>query len=198
MPCCVDTGDREFEPVIHYPALASFLLIAVIFTFLQIRINAISTAASYRVDALTKLREIKAAELSASGEIGSGGAVQHDEVSAAVRNYADALDKEEQMRTIVPGVRIAAPNNPNRRKEDAAAIQQFLKKGGTSREILERINDTDDAIMQRNTESRDAGLSMGAKSIMAVVALAQIILLILLSVTPMVANDFFTHVGSTV
>ncbi len=50
----------------------------------------------------------------------------NDKVKDAIKAYETALKEELNLRTIIPGVRIVAPNDASRREEDIAAAKQFL------------------------------------------------------------------------
>jgi hypothetical protein len=113
-----------FDPVMNYPALSSFLLIFTIYAFLQIRIFGIEKAAKRRREALQSLRKIKALQLSS---LRSDERPSDDEIESAVKEYEEALIDEDRVRTVLPGVRIVAPNG-NTSKEDIAAAKQFLGK----------------------------------------------------------------------
>jgi len=66
---------------------------------------------------------VKAAQLDISE---STRAPTEDEISAALAAYKFALEDELSLRTIIPGVRIVAPNDPKRQEKDIAAAKQFL------------------------------------------------------------------------
>jgi len=103
---------QSFEPVVNVPALSSFMLIVVVFGFLQLRINAIGKAVNRRTEALEYLRRVKAKQLSFATN--SNDPNDSDtlvaEINSASEEYRMALIEEKNARTIIPGVRIAAPN----------------------------------------------------------------------------------------
>jgi len=109
-----------FEPQVNTPALFSFLFIVVTYSLLQLRINGVRDAADRRKIALESLRIVKSAQFS---EINKP---SEEEVIAAETLYRNALTDELDLRTIIPGVRIAAPNDPQKKEEDIAAAKQFL------------------------------------------------------------------------
>mmetsp|Transcript_3304 Transcript_3304/g.4830 ORF Transcript_3304/g.4830 Transcript_3304/m.4830 type:complete len:243 (+) Transcript_3304:35-763(+) len=159
-----------FEPVVNVPALSSFLIIAVGFGLLQSRINAIGQAVSRREKALNDLRSTKCREISSDGE----DRPSSEDVTASLTEYENALLYEEKMRTIIPGVRIRAPNNAMNNEEDVAAAKQFLDldlKSGEQKEVSE--------------QQEGNGMSSGAIAVLAIVALSQIALLYMLSFDPM-------------
>ena len=176
-----------FDPVINYPALSAFLLIFVIYTFLQIRITGISNAATRRMETLKSLREIKARQLSMSDV----GRPSEEEIADALKRYEQALEDEERLRTVIPGVRIVAPNNPSRNKDDITAAKQFLGK-----DLSEASDDEPKGSRTvsglGDTSSTKNALSDSAKAIIGIVAICQIALLFILSFDPMVASDGFS------
>lgn len=166
-----------FEPILNVPALASFLVVAVIFLFLSFRINAIGQAVNRRKTVLAELRTLKANELSSDGDDRPSA----EALSKATKEYETALRAEEELRTVVPGVRLAAPDAAGNTEEDVVAAKRFLgidlKPG---REI------------DQPTKEEGGGLSNGAIAVLAVVALSQVALLCLLSFDPMAASSTFT------
>jgi len=155
-----------FEPVVNVPALGSFLFIAIVFSFLIARVRAVEGAVERRKAALAQLRQVKSMEL-------SSGDADTDTVAKALKEYENALQSEEDLRTLIPGVRIVAPNQPaGSNEEDVAAARQFL---GIDLEKTSSI--------PKDEERK--GLSAGSVAVLAVVALSQIALLYMLSFDPM-------------
>lgn len=155
-----------FEPVVNLPALGSFLFIAVIFTFLITRVGAVERAAERRKAALKELRAVKSKELDATADEAS--------VARALQEYEDAINAEEELRTLIPGVRVVAPNQPaGSSEEDIAAARQFL---GIELEKSASL---------RKEDGERKGLSTGAVAVLAIVALSQLALLYMLSFDPM-------------
>lgn len=162
------TTQPQFEPVLNVPAFSVFLLVAAIFAALQWRISAIGKAAEERTAALDRLRRIKAAQLTSDADA--------DAVRAAVRAYEDAYWRVERLRTVIPGVaRVAPPpsQSVNRRvmDENAAAARQFL---GIEPETTDQSDES---------ESEEKRLSPVLAGVLAVIALSQIALLVLLVAT---------------
>ena len=156
------------------PALGSFLIILLVFSLLQWRISAVEKAAGRRKEALEQLRVVKSKELSSVGDARPDAEM----VSNALREYENALNEEKSLRTVVPGVRIVAPNGPAENSyEDIAAAKQFLGV---------------DLEPGREKEEERTGLSTGAVAVLAVVALSQLGLLYMLSFDPMGA---YTSLG---
>ncbi|KAL3774880.1 hypothetical protein ACHAW5_007298 [Stephanodiscus triporus] len=117
------TQIQSFEPMLNVQAAASFAFIAIAFAVLRLRIIAVSNAARRRSAALSALRAAESAQLS---DPTAGG----DQVATRARvEYESALREELSLRTIVPGVRIVAPNDPRRDEEERAAAKRFLGWG---------------------------------------------------------------------
>lgn len=112
----------EFEPVLNVPAFGTFLFITVVFSLLSLRTSLVQNAVEERQKTLVHLRDIKCKEL--SGESST------EEVRRALQNFEDAMQKEEDLRFIVPGiVRIVPPSAGNAAEKDAiSAAKQFLGK----------------------------------------------------------------------
>ena len=128
------------------------------------------------------------------------------------------MEEELSLRTIIPGVRIVAPNDPKRTEADVAAAKQFLGLDLDADELVESIdkkqqkkadlsdtsrNSKDNILLQsrrrfdgkaenqvsKETEEGD-GFSIGAKAVLLVVAITQIALLVFLSFDPMTTTRF--------
>jgi len=200
------TPIQQFEPVLNTPAATSFIIIAIVFSLLQLRINAVSSAAKRRSIALEELRKIESLQLSTpDGDI-------EDQVAKAKLEYETALRNELDLRTIIPGVRIVAPNDPKRDAEERANAKRFL--GWTDdEEILFFGTDDDDdnnvitpslQLLEKNAnenstqqqdENNGPGLSNTSKLILGGVASTLILLLIGLTfLDPMLADQVFTAI----
>lgn len=114
----------SFEPVVDVPALLSSFVILVGALLLRLRVGSIGKAAERRMGALETLRDIKAKQLSNE--------VSPEQVQLAVIAYQDALDEEEKLRTLLPGVRLRAPNNPQKSELDQRAVRQYLGANATT------------------------------------------------------------------
>lgn len=197
-----ESGAQVFEPVVNVPALSAFVVIAAVFTLLQIRISAVSNAAQQRSTALDALREIKSQQLSADNLGEAGRRPSEEDVSRALSRYEEALREEADLREILPGVRVVAPNNnPEKAESDAAAARQFLGLDieGIENQAKQNPDAGAEAEQSRKQELGGGvaknGFSNGAIAILAVVALSQLALLYLLSFDPMTANNVFTSVA---
>lgn len=195
------TSIQSFEPVLNVEAASSFAFVAIVFAMLQLRINAVSDAARRRSAALSALRVAESAQLS-DPATSSG---DREAVSRAKAEYENALREELGLRTILPGVRIVAPNDPNRDEEERANAKRFLgwgkeefgdddegeegnvigSTGGSRGSVVERGGDGD---ARKDERSDDVGLSAGAKFILFGVASMLIVLLWTLSFDPMATD----------
>ena len=183
-----------FEPVLNIEATVSFTIIAILFALLQYRINAVTNAATRRSTALVELRQAESLQLSNPN-------IDTNVITRAKYEYESALRQELRLRTILPGVRIAAPNDAARSEEDRAAAKRFLgwenedfgydvdaptndEKAGSSR----GGNNNNNNIASVQEEGGDGnGLSNGSKLILAGVASMLLVLLWTLSFDPMTA-----------
>ena len=172
------TPIREFEPVINVPAASAFLLIAVVFAILQLRINAVSNAAKKRLDSLDTLRKVQSLQLSDD----SMKSPDEIDVSAAKREYEKALRQELDLRTIIPGVRIVAPNDPKSDEEQRAAAKRFL--GWDASEFGDDNQAEGDSGLAGGS-AEQTQLSGGAQVVLFGVASILIVLLWTLSFDPM-------------
>jgi len=187
---------QEFEPIVNGPALSSFLIISIVFGLLQQRINSVSAAAKRRSEALESLRKVESLQLSVSDKDRPTEA----DVVRAKAAYESALKNELSLRTIIPGVRIVAPNDPKREEDERAAAKRFL---GWDDEDFGDIDENDRNLSVR-TQSIDPqqkeaeGLSAGANVLLLLVATMLIALLWTLSLDPMTADKVLTAADQTI
>ena len=194
-----------FEPVLNVPAFTVFLFIMSIFVFLQWRTRAIDIAAFERNVALRQLRSLKALELSDPTMFnGPNGNNDNNKVQVALEEYQRAYDRVEELRTIVPGVRIVSPpsSNMNRQQqqEHEIAAQQFLGitplkdeddenhgTSGTEPNKLKRIHEESHSLTTSPTMVRNV--------LLAIVAISQIALfLFLIGTDPMMTSSFSSSI----
>jgi hypothetical protein len=155
----------------------------VIFGLLQIRTNQVEKAVQERNLALKELREAKSKELS------SGGAAQVVNVQQSLERFDKAMEKEERLRTIIPGVRIVPPSNGNKAEEDArVAARQFLNKDVA-------IGSGSSASSSSKQEEGDGRLSMAAVGVLTLLAASLVALLVFLSLDPMTSNNVLDNIG---
>lgn len=180
------TQIQEFEPIVNVPALSSFLIISVVFGLLQLRINSVSQATKRRSEALESLRKVESLQLSTSDV----DRPTEDDVARAKAAYENALTDELNLRTIIPGVRIVAPNDPKRDEEERAAAKRFLGWTDEDLGIDEYENEQSDQATSTNSQQKEAeGLSNSANFILALVGSTLIALLWTLSFDPMTASQ---------
>jgi len=173
-----------------------------------------SNAANRRSDSLKFLREVKAAQLDSS--VDPLNKPSKEKVRAAVADYEMALKEELSLRTIIPGVRLVAPNDPKKKEEDISAAKQFL--GLDLRDEDDKNADDNDNEVKQPEEERkllllqsrrrfdgkggnsdvgekDNGLSNSSKVVLLIIAVTQILLLFALSFDPMQMNENFTGIA---
>jgi hypothetical protein len=161
---------QVFEPVVNVPALGSFLVSVVVFSLLQFRTMKVNEAVERRNEALAQLRSIKARELSSTDNRPSPELIQQ-----ALKGFEQAIENEESLRTIIPGIRIVAPDPSS--EDEIRAAQQFL--GLDLRKTESAVNEP-------------GGLSAGAIGVLVLVGISQVALLYMLSFDPMKAQDVFS------
>jgi len=188
------------------------LLLPLIFVVSVTIIHACRQAALRRNDALKSLREVKSAQL---GSFDDPNKPSEDDVRAAVSEYEMALNEELRLRTIIPGVRIVAPNDPKTKEEDVAAAKQFLgfdlkdddQGSYQSNAVLPPDEERKRLLMQSrrrfdgkagssnsNENDSEEGISNSGKAVLLLVAFSQILLLIILSFDPMTGSNTLNSV----
>lgn len=198
------TPIQEFEPVLNAEAAASFVIIGIVFTLLQLRINAVSDAARRRSTALQALRRTESLLLSSSDVgVDASDRPMEEQLLRAKNEYARALREEMDLRTIAPGVRIVAPNDPKKDEEERAAAKRYLgwdnDEFGDGFEGEAENNNTGLGGSNGGIQSNksEAGMSNSANIILLGVASTLIVLLWTLSFDPMVADQVFTTLGGS-
>ena len=158
-----------------------------------------NNAAKRRSSALEELKKAESLLLSLSAT--------EEEVTLAKNKYESTLREEMDLRTIVPGVRIAAPNDPKGDEETRAAAKRFLGWGSAEfgddpeeeeADFIDNISIGLDEIngnVQKNGVI--GGLTSGKNFLLVVVASMLIALLWTLSFDPMVASQIFTTAGGS-
>jgi hypothetical protein len=168
----------DFAPVLNVPALSSFLVVAGIFLFLQIRISLIGRAADKRTEALGELRILKKKEV--VGETAPG------EVKRALEKYRETYDRVEELRTLLPGVRVAPPPSQSlsreRMEDNVVGARQFLS--------------IDPEPSEGNDDNTEKKLPLPLVLLLVVVGASQIGLLVLLSVDPVTGIGIFDSISS--
>lgn len=163
-----------FEPVLNVPAFIVFVMIMGIFISLQRRVSAIEAAAEERTLALQRLRTIKAKELSYPTRTTT------EQVQAALQQYERAYNRVEELRTVLPGVRVIPPPSQSltqeRQRENEAAAKQFLG--------IEQPQS-----VEPSAKATETGMSPFLATVLVLIASSQIALLILLTTSdPMVSS----------
>jgi len=156
-----------FEPILNVPALITFVLITTVFSALILRTNQVEDAVQTRKRRQEEVRALKAKEV---GE----GTVSPEQIQQTLELYRDAVQQEEKLRNILPGVRIVPPSSGDRKEEEAQAIaKQYLGEDfniGVPKRYNEKRGEKEDG-------SADGSLPNVAIGVLAMVALSQIGLL---------------------
>lgn len=126
-------------------------------------------------------------------------------MTRAKKKYENALREEMDLRTIVPGVRIVAPNDPKRDEEERAAAKRFLgwgsdefgddEEGEGGGDIINNNLGQENINGDIQKEGSTSGLSNSANFLLFGVASMLIVLFWTLSFDPMVADQVFTTMG---
>lgn len=136
----LESSSGVFEPVLDVQAFSTFVVIIGVFAALSFRTNQVEGAVQERKQALENLRLVKSKEL--AGDDSVNGAV----IQVALDEFEQAVQKEEKLRNIIPGVvRIVPPSSADSKEEEARVIaKQFLGKdfdiGTTKREEVQSRN----------------------------------------------------------
>lgn len=180
---------KEFEPVTDWAALGTFLSIMFVAILLVRRTRSVERAVMEREESLQLVRELKSKELAGSGVSSnnreemtaemSESATTYGPLEKALKRYESAVEQEERLRNIVPGVvRIVPPSAGNKVEENAAlAAKQFLGK------------DYDIGVPKRE-DNPSGKLPMVALGILALLGVSLTALLFLLSMDPKTASSF--------
>ena len=170
-----ESAVTSFEPILNVPALVTFLFITTIFTALILRTNQVEDAVRLRKQRLEELRILKTKEI--SNDVGSS-IVSSEDVQKSLHLYEDAVQREESLRQIVPGVRIVPPSSNDRKEEEASLIAKQLlgKDYNIGRE--KRVDEYDDEEQQRNNNGKLPNVAIG---ILFMVGLSQVGLLAFLN-----------------
>ena len=170
-----ESAVTSFEPILNVPALVTFLFITTIFTALIVRTNQVEDAVRLRKQRLEELRILKTKEI--SNDVGSS-IVSSEDVQKSLHLYEDAVQREESLRQIVPGVRIVPPSSNDRKEEEASLIAKQLlgKDYNIGRE--QRVDEYDDEEQQRNNNGKLPNVAIG---ILLMVGLSQVGLLAFLN-----------------
>lgn len=131
----ITPATKEFEPVTDWTALGTFLSIMTVFLLLVRRTVAVEKAVMEREEALEVVRALKSKSLEGNTLRSDEDTISFSEsvtesLQEALQRYEAAVQQEEQLRNIIPGVvRIVPPSAGNAAEENAAlAAKQFLGK----------------------------------------------------------------------
>ena len=177
-----------------------------IFVLLQWRIRAIDNAALQRNIALQQLRTIKALELS-DPTISN---TTNNKVQIALQEYQRTYDRMEELRTILPGIRIVSPPSSNinsqQQQEHEMAAQQFLgiiplkddSEDNSNNNRKERNVSPNDKRINDESSSSPLSPMMIRNVLLVFVAMTQIALfLFLIGTDPMVQSSFPSTIRET-
>ena len=97
-----------------------------IFGFLSYRTSQVEQAVIERNRAVENLRLVKSREL--EGTAAAGDDNDGEKIQQAIERFEKAIEKEDRLRTVIPGfARIVPPSNGNKKEEEARiAAKQFL------------------------------------------------------------------------
>jgi hypothetical protein len=116
------SSTTTFEPILNVPAFITFLFIAIVFSVLIVRTNQVERAVQERNQRLQQLRTMKSKELENNDDT-----ISTADIQRCLRDYESAVQKEESLRNIVPGVvRIIPPSAGNPNEEEARIIAKQL------------------------------------------------------------------------
>jgi hypothetical protein len=187
----------EFEPVLNLPAFGTFLFIVVVFGLLQIRTSQVEAIVQERNRTMANLRALKAQQVSGGGDNPADPVV----LQAALDEFERAVQTEERLRNIIPGVvRIVPPSAANDAREQEArrAARQFL---GRDYDIGKAEAKEDELSNPSNNANRRGGggggeegsvgrgLPPAAIAVLVIVFVSQLALLLFLSQDPMASSS---------
>lgn len=162
------TAATTFEPELNVPAFATFLFISAIFSALILRTQQVEQAVQTRNLKLERLRDLKSKEL--AGEDG----VSTQDIEQVLRDYEDAVRKEEALRNVVPGVvRIVPPSAGDQKEEEASVV---------AKQLLGKDFDIGVPKRERN-ESGFSALAIGALATVGVILLGLFVFLNVMYIT---------------
>lgn len=170
------TAATEFAPQTDWHALGTFLVIMLTSIWLVQRTNAVERAVMERDQALEEVRTWKSKQLQDGGSNDSS-MVTH-QLNQALQEYERAVQQEEKLRNVIPGVvRIVPPTSGLASEQTAReAAKQFLGK------------DYDIGVDKSVKENPNGQLPAVSLAILAILGLVLTSLLVFLSMSdPMMA-----------
>jgi hypothetical protein len=196
---------QSFEPELNAPATSVFLLIAVLFLSLQWRIAAVADATQERSAALARLRRAKVAALTAdagkpataASRSGGDSVDNHtDTAQKALADYEAAYWRVENLRTLLPGVRVITPPsqsvNAKVAQDNDAAARQFLgiinaEPSSATKDVATATTRTEK--QEAKAAENESSAALARNLTLGVVALSQIALLLFLLFTDPMATS---------
>jgi uncharacterized membrane protein YgcG len=183
----------EFEPVLNLPAFGAFLFIAIVFGLLQVRTSQVEAIVQERNRTMANLRALKAQQVSGGGDNPADPVL----LQAALDEFERAVQTEERLRNIIPGlVRIVPPSAANDAREQEArrAARQFL---GRDYDIGKAESKEENSSSQSGSrggggggeDSVGRGLPPSAVAVLVIVFVSQLALLLFLSQDPMASSS---------
>lgn len=184
-------AEQEFEPMVDWAALGTFLSIMLVFLTLIIRTNGVERAVLEREVALAEVRDLKSKALEGSSS-GSNDSNEEQErlLKDALTRFEEAVEKEERLRNLVPGVvRIVPPSASTEADRTARQnAKQFLGKDYDIGSFYEDEVPTGQPATQLSQEN-GPGLPPAAIGVLAVLGVSLTGLLFFLSLDPMTSNS---------
>eukprot|EP00814_Leptocylindrus_danicus_P021560 CAMPEP_0116016812 /NCGR_PEP_ID=MMETSP0321-20121206/7694_1 /TAXON_ID=163516 /ORGANISM="Leptocylindrus danicus var. danicus, Strain B650" /LENGTH=137 /DNA_ID=CAMNT_0003486923 /DNA_START=306 /DNA_END=719 /DNA_ORIENTATION=- len=108
------------------------------------------------------------------------------DASPAIEALKDAIREEDNLRTIIPGVRIRAPNSMQDKDKDL--VRQLLRAPTDGEGNVIDNEDSSSSLtplLTKENQEESEGMSGAAKVVLGVIAFSQIVLLYILSFDPM-------------
>jgi hypothetical protein len=110
-----------FEPQLNVPAFITFLFISILFSALILRTTQVEQAVQTRKHKLKRLRDLKSKELAGDDSVST------QDIQQVLRDYEEAVRKEESLRNVIPGVvRIVPPSAGDQEEEEASVVAKQL------------------------------------------------------------------------
>jgi len=143
------------SPAFNVPEITSYILITIAFVALMFRTIQVEDAVQKRQQMQEKVRLLKVKEM-------CEGKGSPEKTQQTLQMYQDAVQHEEDLRTILPGVRMTPPSAKGPGEENAQAI---------AKQYLGKVYDI--GVLERNhgEEGTSVGMAVG---IVAIVVLCQL------------------------
>lgn len=125
-----DANVETFEAIMDVPSVVAFTLVALAFILHKLLINKVTEATSLRIKASKSLEGIQS--LNSTG-------TEEATLNAATLAYENALAEEERLRTLLPGVRIAGPNDLQSMQQGTGSMSSESTKGFLAVAVMSQI-----------------------------------------------------------